>query len=468
MNPDQGRVELCFFGGAQVVTGANFLLRDSRPATTTKKPRTQIMLDCGLFQGSRVVDKRNYDPFPYQPAEVDAVFISHAHLDHIGRLPRLVREGFSGPVYSTPPTKEIAQLSLLDSLGVMEKESRHSQTPLLYSEADVTELFSHWRTLEYHEAVTIGHWQIRLLNAGHILGSAMIELTDQLSQKKIVFTGDLGNSPAPLLPDTEPLAGVDYLIMESVYGDRNHEAVATRQAKLEDAIEDTMRAGGTLMIPAFSIERTQALLYAIEQMMEQSRIPLVPVFLDSPLALGVTKLYKKYQNYLSSGAQAYGLTGDGLFQFAQLHKTPTTEESKAIAKAAARKIILAGSGMSNGGRILHHEKLYLADPRSTLLLIGYQSPGSLGRLLQEGARTVKIHGLTVPVRARIAAISGYSAHKDSDQLLEFVHQALDGLKQVFVVLGEPHSALFLVQKIRDYLGVPALNPEAGQIITLAL
>jgi metallo-beta-lactamase family protein len=445
---------ITFFGGTGTVTGANFLLE------LTGAMSQKILVDCGLFQGSRVADERNRAPFPYDPKAIDALFITHAHLDHIGRIPSLVRAGFRGVIYSTPPTKDIADLSLIDSLGVLTKESTHNQLPPLYEEADVRAALALWKTVDYHQVLTLGQTTVVAKNAGHILGSAMYEFTWE--GKKIVFTGDLGNSPVSLIREGEVLTDANYLVMESVYGDRNHETETETQNKLEEVIENTMRAGGTLMIPAFSIERTQEVLHAIQKMMVQSRIPVVPVFLDSPLAIAVTKVYKKYHAYLKSEVTGEQKTNGELFQFPQLQRCLTSDESKLIARHPERKIIIAGSGMSNGGRILHHEKRYLPDPRSTLLLVGYQVPGSLGRILQEGAKQVTIHGETVPVRAKVVTLSGYSAHRGSDDLLAFVEPTADSLKKVFVVMGEPHSSLFLVQRLRDYLALDAVSPQADE------
>lgn len=450
---------LTFAGGAGTATGANFLLDSTVPGAE------KILVDCGLFQGPKVADDQNREPFPYVPAGVDLLFITHAHLDHIGRIPKLWREGFRGRIFSTAPTKEMAALSLLDSLGVLEKEARQNGQPPFYDEKDVAGLLAKWETLEYGQNLNFGALEITARDAGHILGSAMYEFV--LDGKKLVFTGDLGNSPAPLLRNTEWIKDANYLVIESVYGDRNHEDRSRRKEKLEDIIESTMHGDGTLIIPAFSIERTQEMLYEIEQMMEQSRIPLVPVYIDSPLAIKITKIYKKYaKTFLKDEVTPAILGVGGIFAFPQLKQTLTTEESRAIAAETGRKIIIAGSGMSNGGRVIHHEKRYLSDPKNALLLVGYQAAGSLGRQLQEGARQVTILGERIPVRARILTISGYSAHKDSTNLLEFVRHSADTLKKVFVALGEPKSSLFLAQKIRDYLALDARVPEPGERVVL--
>lgn len=468
------KIKITFCGGTEGVTGANFLLESE----TDGKP-FRMLVDCGLFQGTNKEEQMNLDPFPYDPKTIDAVFITHAHMDHIGRLPILVKQGYTGPVYSTPPTQDISVVSFQDAIGLMERDSHdkndkgdghnnknHPEKPPLYSQKEVTILMNQWKTFGYHEPIKFGEFSVVFRDSGHILGSAMVEFT--YGSKKIVFTGDLGNSPAPLLKDTEAVTDADYLIMESVYGDRNHEGKEERRDKLEDVIEETMRKGGVLLIPAFSIERTQELLYEIENMMENSRIPIVPVFLDSPMAIKVTEIYKKYSDYLNKETNSVIKGGDGIFHFAQFKETMSTDESKAIDMSNTRKIIMAGSGMSNGGRIIHHERKYLPDAKNTILMAGYQSVGSLGRLIQDGTRVIKILGEDIPVNAKVTSISGYSAHKDSDGLFEFVHQTADRVKKVFVVMGEPRSSLFLVQRLRDYLGIDAVVPKYQETVTIEL
>jgi metallo-beta-lactamase family protein len=449
------KITLTCFGGVGSPTGSNFMLEDA-------EKKTVLLVDCGFLQGKKVAEDENREPFLYDPKIASALFITHAHIDHIGRIPKLVRGGFRGTIYSTPPTKDIAELMLIDSLGVLTKEATNDQKEPIYTEQDVLQALSLWQTTNYHQPIAVGDFSVVFRDAGHILGSSMIEFT--VNGKKILFTGDLGNSPAPILKDTEKISDIDYLVMESVYGDRNHEDRGVRKNLLEDAVEDTVRRGGTLMIPAFSLERTQELLYELNDLIEHGRIPPVPVFIDSPLAIKVTTVYKKYQEYFNATTQAIIKTGDDIFKFPNLKFTMSTDESKAIREAPPPKIILAGSGMSNGGRIIHHEKAYLPDPKSTLLIIGYQVPGSLGRALQDGQKEVRILGETVPVRAEVRSIHGYSAHKDSDHLLEFVAHTTDHVKKVFVVLGEPKSSSFLTQRIRDYLGVSAIMPVLNEKI----
>ena len=455
------KVKIHFFGGAGDVTGSNFLIE-----TTRLEKNVRILIDCGLYQGRQIGEDRNREAFPYEPASIDYLFVTHSHIDHVGRIPKLVRDGFRGKIISTPPTMDLAEAMLTDSMGVLAKESKYDHKPPIYEAVDVERSMSLWESIPYGKTYNIGPIGVVLRDSGHVLGSAMIEF--HYNGKKIVFTGDLGNTPTPLLRNTEVLTDTNYLIMESVYGDRTHEHTKERRERLENVIEDTFRKRGTLMIPAFSLERTQEILYEIERMMEQDRIPLVPVYIDSPLAIKVFDVYKKYESYFNKDVLYLMNKGNEIFNFPQLHFTNATEESKAIDQSPLPKIIIAGSGMSNGGRILHHEKRFLPDARNTLLLIGYQAAGTLGRRLQDGDRRVTIHGQSVEVRATIATIGGYSAHKDSPALLEFVAATLESLEHVYTVMGEPKSAMFLAQRIRDYLGVMATAPSAGDVVEIEL
>lgn len=423
----------------------------------------KILVDCGLFQGTTEQEKQNDKGFPYDAKEIKALFVTHGHLDHIGRIPYLVKAGFRGPIYSTAPTKEIAALSFEDSFGLMLKDLREGES-LPYEETDIKQALSQWQVFDYHQPITVGPLTAVLRDAGHILGSAMVEFN--FANRRIVFTGDLGNPPTPLLKDTEKVTNADYMVIESVYGDRDHEGVENRRHKLEDVIENTMRRGGTLVIPAFSIERTQEILFEIENMIENSRIPIVPVFIDSPLAIKIIEVYKKYANFLNSDVAKLIESGDPILHFPQLQMTMSTDQSKAIHKSNPRKIIIAGSGMSTGGRVIHHEKEFLPDSKSTILLVGYQAVGSLGRVLQEGAKVVTILGEKVPVNAKIEMIGGYSAHRDGTGLLEFVNDTSDTLHQLFVAMGEPKSSMTLAQRVRDYMGIHATVPKPGERIEL--
>jgi metallo-beta-lactamase family protein len=327
-----------------------------------------------------------------------------------------------------------------------------------------------WKTIPYHQEFKINDdISVYLKDAGHILGSSMIEVSvkgsnDQGSMIKVLFTGDLGNSPAPLLRDTEPVGDVDYLVMESVYGDRNHEPRETRLPQFEKVIKDTLARGGTLVIPAFSVDRSQVLLYELNNLVRDKRIPSVPVYFDSPLAEKVTAIYKESKDLFNDTAKAQIASGDDIFSFPHLTFVETQGESRGIEQFKGAKIILAGSGMSVGGRVISHEAHFLPDPKSTILLVGYQAAGSLGRELADGAKKVRIHGEQVKVNAKIETLYGYSAHKDGDHLVEFVATAggdsnKPRLKQVFVVMGEPGASMHLAQRINDELNVKAIVPE---------
>lgn len=448
------KLKVTFAGGTGSVTGANFLV---------EAEGIKFLVDCGLSQGTKMADEQNWEPFVYDPATIDYLFITHGHIDHIGRIPKLIHDGFKGTIYSTIPTKDITKLMLDDTANILS----HSENELLskiYSPVILEKVFSSWKVIDYHQDLAIGPFIFRYRDAGHILGSGMLEII--YNNKKIIFTGDLGNSPSPLLNDTESLKNVDYMVMESVYGDRNHSNRNERRIKLEATIEDNFRRKGTLIIPTFSLERSQELLFEIDQLVEHDRVPQMPIFFDSPLGIRLTKIYGGFTRYFNDFARKQIGDGDDIFNFPGLKSTLLTEESKDIIHAPNPKIVIAGSGMSNGGRVLHHEAHYLPDPNNTLLLTGYQSQGTMGRAIQEGAKEVHINGQSISVRANVVFIDGYSGHKDSDHLVEFVEQVQDTVKKVFVVMGEPASALFLTQRLRDTLGIMAFAPQANDVVEL--
>jgi len=452
------KLKLTFYGGVQTVTGANFMLENQ-----DKK----ILIDCGLYQGSKFCEDKSCLDFKYNPQEVDVLLITHAHADHIGRIPKLVKEGFTGPIYSTHETKEIAEIMLDDALGFVLEEAKEEKREPIYTKEDINHTLLFWKTINYHESFSLEDGFSALFkDAGHILGSAIIEIT--FLNTKIAFTGDLGNTPAPFIKDTEAITDAKYLVMESVYGDRNHEDVLLRKEMFKKVVEETIKKGGTLLIPAFSVSRTQVILFELNDLIENKKIPSVPVFLDSPLAIKVTEIYKKRQQNFKKEIKDLISSGDNIFDFPGLKITESSEESRGINSISGPKIIIAGSGMSNGGRILHHEKRYLRDSINTLLFVGYQAPGSLGRIIQDGTKKVVINNEEIFVKARLETITGYSAHKGSDELLEFVNKTgeSDKLKKVFVVMGEPKSSLFLVQRIKDYLGIDAVTPEEGESFEL--
>jgi metallo-beta-lactamase family protein len=443
--------KISFYGGVGSVTGANFLLETED---------IRILVDCGLEQGSEFAPEINAAPFEYNPSDIDVLLVTHAHADHIGRIPKLVAEGFRGDIYSTTPTKELSGVMLEDAFKVMSYEYERFGRQLLYERGDIAAALKLWKTKDYHSPFQISDISINFSNAGHILGSAIVTLVR--NNKKFVFTGDIGNVPQPLLNPPDIPKQYDYMVMESVYGDRLHEQVEERTALLAQVIQSTVEKRGTLIIPAFSLERTQAMLFEINNLVEKKIILPLPVFLDSPLAIAVTQLYRQYPEYLKNTVQEQIANGDDIFDFSGLTFTHTVKDSHEIDEVKGPKIIIAGSGMSHGGRIRRHEQVYLGDPRTTVLLVGYQSVGSLGRLLHDGATKVTIDGKEVKVKAKIEKISGYSGHADRDQLLSFVAGGCEQVTRLFVTMGEERSSLFLVQRLHDYLGIQAIAPEANQ------
>ena len=452
--------KITFAGGAQMVTGSNFLIEFGGK---------KILIDCGLVQGEKYSSPINHEPFSFDVKSIDTLFVTHGHLDHAGRIPKLVHDGFHGHIVSTAPTREMAELIMLDSMGILAQEAKHENKEQLYDDKDVLNAVSLWNTiLEYEKDFVFktddGDAIIKFHDAGHILGSAMVEIF--YKGKRLVFTGDLGNSPSPLMHDTTALHDVDYLFMESVYGDRNHKDKDRRIEILKEAVTKTINQGGTVLIPAFSIERTQEMLMAFNELVESKQIPEVPVYLDSPLGINITKVYKKYESWFNENTEKIIKSGDDIFAFKGLIQTPSPEESKTINHNDNPKVIIAGSGMSNGGRILHHEAKYLPDPKSSVIIVGYQAINTLGRHLVDDEREVFVHGNPTKVNAKVYNIHGFSAHKDSEHLVEFVKSTAPTLKKVFIILGESKSAYYLAQKIHEEYDVDVAVPERGETVEI--
>lgn len=449
-------LRLSFFGGAGKVTGSNFLIEGH-------SGRGKILVDCGIEQGADIAEEHVYGPFPYDVRTIGALVVTHAHLDHVGRIPKLVRDGFRGKIYMTPPTKDLSELILRDSVEILREGASRRGLPPLYEEKDVDAAFSLVETLEYHtEKEAIPGLSVYLRNTGHILGSASVRIRDE-DGTAIAFTGDIGNSPSPLLPDWEPVQDADALVMESVYGDRTHGDQRNRIERLCDILSNAIARNGAILIPAFSMERTQLMLHELSNFFDKGDLPRIPVFLDSPLAIRMTELYEKWgPAYFKPAAKAEIKREGSIFDFPFLTKTLSREESQQIAETPNPKIIIAGAGMSHGGRISGWETRYLPDRKTTLCIVGYQAPGSPGRRLLDGAPSVQLAGSTVPVRARIEKIEGWSAHADRDGLLSFAQAALPRPEAIFTALGEPSAERYLAQRIHDYLGARAVVPEAGQ------
>lgn len=449
-------MKLTFLGGTKSVTGAMYLIE-------TKD--TKLIVDCGLYQGKRELRKLNFQDFGFDSKDLDYVLITHSHMDHVGRLPKLFKSGFRGKIYATKPAVELSHIFLQDSAHLQKEEAKEIGVEPLYDIEDVNKCMNFCKGIEYHQEIKLSN-TVKFIyrKAGHILGSAIIEIW--ADDTKLVFTGDLGNPPVPILNPYDYIKDADYVIIESAYGNRNHEPTQNRKEIIEDAIEDTIKSGGTLMIPAFAMERTQEVLYEINDLIENHRVPRIPIFMDSPLAIKATEIFKRYEHYFNKETRGIINSGDDIFNFPGLKITRTSQESKKINDTPAPKIIIAGSGMSTGGRILFHEKLYLSDPKSMLFIVGYQVKGTLGRRLLDGENFVNILGKRVEVKAKIKACGAFSAHADQRKLLDWVKHIESPVKKVFVVQGEEDAAEALVSKIKNDLRLDAMAPELGYSIEL--
>lgn len=449
-------MKLTFYGGAKEVTGANYLLESGS---------TKILIDCGMPQeGSGT---RDVSDFLYDPKTVSAVCITHGHIDHTGRLPQLAKSGFSGNIFSTPPTKEIAELLLFDSENVLRDHAEKEGTPVLYDKNDVIKALGLWETVPYGKEFTVGDFTVKLINAGHVLGSSSIVV--KAEGKTVVFSGDLGNAHMPFLKGGEYPENVDYALIESTYGDRLHDDAEKRKDMLENTIEEVSARGGVLMIPSFALERTQEMIFEMNELVEHRRVPDVPVFIDSPLAIRLTEIFKEHMSdpvYFNDAAVKLVKEGDKIFDFHGLHITLRSGDSKKIKEVAPPKVIIAGSGMSQGGRILFHEKEYLPGEKNAILFVGYQAEGTLGRAIAEGAKTVKIRDEEVAVKCEIRSISGYSAHADQAQLMKWASSTQGSIKKMFVVQGEEIAANTLAVKIRDELAINTEVPSPGETVVL--
>ncbi|MFA6474653.1 MAG: MBL fold metallo-hydrolase [Patescibacteria group bacterium] len=447
-------MKITFLGACHMVTGSQYLL---------EQDNTKLLVDCGMIQGEQFTDDKNYDKFAFDPSGVAAICVTHAHIDHCGRIPRLVREGFQGKVIATLPTLDLAALMLEDSAHVIQLDAEQAGYPPLYTAEDVLATTALFNGVKYHEPVTVGPFNIEFFDAGHVLGSAFIKIT--AGGKSIIFSGDVGNPPVPLLKPTEPLPQADYMVMESTYGQRAHEPGRERKLLLSSAIYETITMKGTLLIPAFALERTQEILYELNGLVENKEIPPVPIFIDSPLAIKATRIYPKYNDWFNQETQYLLEKGDDVFKFNGLKFTTTSEESRAILHVKAPKVILAGSGMMQGGRVRFHAKNYLPDANNQLLIVGYQVKGSLGRQLLDKAREVTIDGDRVPVHAKVRAIGAYSAHADQPKLVNWVHTMPNKPQHIWLTHGEPENAEILAGVLRRR-GQTVSLPEIGQSVEL--
>ncbi|HWI62226.1 MAG TPA: MBL fold metallo-hydrolase [Symbiobacteriaceae bacterium] len=462
-------MRLTFLGAAGMVTGSCYLLEAGG---------LRLMVDCGMFQGKE--EDLNREPFGVHPGTLDGVILTHAHIDHSGRLPLLRKQGFHGPIYAHQATADLAEIMLLDSAHIQEMEAERDNRKNrradkgviepLYTQIDAKAVAAQFYTIPYGEPFNVGdNLQIRLLDAGHILGSAIVEIyeTDKSGHStKLVFSGDLGQPDRPILQDPAIVEDADYLLLESTYGNRVHEPKQSTREKLADIIRTTIEGGGNVVIPAFAVGRTQELLYALNELVEQKQLPKnLKVVLDSPLAIAATEVTEKHHEIFDETAKVLMRRGDQPFKFPGLVLSRTAEDSKALNESKEPKVIIAASGMCEAGRIVHHLKHNLWRQDSTVLFVGYQAEGTLGRRILDGASPVRIHGEEIAVRARIESLAGLSAHADQEQLLAWVAGLQRLPLQTILIHGEAEGREELARRLMTR-GHRVMLPVMGQVMSL--
>jgi metallo-beta-lactamase family protein len=451
--------EITFNGAAGTVTG-------SRHLVTSGDER--VLVDCGMFQGLKELRQKNWEPFPFDPVTLPFVVLTHSHIDHSGMLPRLVRDGFKGAVICTPPTAELARLLLMDAAHLQEEDAaflnrkgltKHAPALPLFDSGDAGKAIERMTTRPY------GAWtdlpermSFRFHNAGHLLGSATVEMKVEEggSVTRILFSGDLGRYDVPLNPDPDPPPEADYIVLESTYGNRPH-ATESLYDQFERVVKETTARGGIVVVPAFAVGRAQQVTYVLNVLMEQGRLPTLPIHVDSPMAVDATKIYREH----SAETEARGeLKAGNLI----LHRT--VGESKALNAFRGPGILISSSGMLTGGRILHHLKRLLPDPRHTLVLVGYQAAGTRGRALLERKQTIRIHGEDVPVRARVEELCGFSGHADPNEIMRWLGKCPRPPRGIFLTHGEPEAAAALAQRIARDTGWTTHVAKLGETVRL--
>ncbi|MFC1953705.1 MBL fold metallo-hydrolase RNA specificity domain-containing protein [Chloroflexota bacterium] len=461
--------KISFLGAARNVTGSCYLVETDN---------ARVLVDCGLYQ-ERKLQERNWLPFPFKPETIDAVFLTHAHLDHSGLLPKLVRDGFKGRIYCTQATSEIAQIILLDSAHIHEEDAAykakrhkregrsglHPDIPL-YTTENAEAVESHFTATEYGSCVSVNDSiEGCFYEAGHVLGSATVSLiiTKNGQKRNILFSGDIGEPDRPIINDPAIFHEADYVVVESTYGNRTHDEHLNLdiQTQLGDFINEAVKTGGNIITPSFALERSQEMLYHLNELFINNKIPPVPVFLDSPMAIRITEVFKRHAELFDREMMQRMNQGKSPFTFDNLMMTQSTDESKAIKFTKGSAIIVAGSGMITGGRIKHHLVNNITGPENTILFIGYQAEGTPGRLLLDGSREIRLLGETYPVRARIKKIDGFSAHADRDGLLAWLSDIRHSPRHIFVTHGEEKAAISLADTISKETGWSVSVPEYG-------
>lgn len=452
-------MKIQFLGAADAVTG-------SRHLVTMGDQR--ILLDCGLFQGYKVLRERNWAPLGVPPHEIDAVVLSHAHLDHSGWLPGLVRAGFRGPIYTSPATQAVAEVLLLDSAHLQEEDarranrhgySRHEKALPLYTRGDARKAIAKMVPLAPGRARMVGDVQLRLSPVGHLLGACAVHL--ERGSESLAFSGDVGRQDDLLMPPPQPLRPADVLLVESTYGNRRHPPGNDAPQRLAQTIRDAVQRGGSVLLPAFAVGRAQALLLVLQRLRQAGEIPAhLPIFLDSPMAIEATALYRQFRRLLRVPQREMAQLCDGV------HLVATAAQSRRLAALRTPRIIISASGMATGGRVLTHLAAMAPDDRHHIVFAGFQVGGSRGARLLAGEREVKIHGQYVAVRANVSALDGFSGHADADELMAWMQATPRAPRQTFVVHGEPDAADSLRLRIQNQLGWPVRVPQHGETVTL--
>ncbi len=466
------QIKLRFLGAAQNVTGSRHLLEANG---------TRVLVDCGLYQ-ERQLRGRNWEPFPVKPASLDAVLLTHAHLDHCGLLPKLVREGFRGKIYCTEATAEITRIILLDSAKLQEEDAEHKrrrheregrkgpypEVPL-YTIEDAEASFPHFSPVKYKQPISVGDGvEATFCDAGHVLGSSMIRVDAQKDgqNRTVLFSGDIGRPDRPIVRDPDIPQEVDYVVVESTYGDRVHAATGDVRQQMAEVINSTREQGGNIVVPSFALERSQEILFYLSELLEEGAIEQLPVFLDSPMAIKITKIFKQhpelYDRELTEAVQNHQRP----FNFPGLSISCTTAESKAINKIDHSIMVIAGSGMCTGGRVKHHLVNNISEPQNTIMFVGYQAVGTLGRGIVDGVNPIRIFGEKRHVRARIVQVHGFSAHADRNELLGWLKKIKQRPTGIFVVHGEEDSALAFGDYLKENGDWQVTVPEYGQEVVL--
>ncbi|MFW6388444.1 MAG: MBL fold metallo-hydrolase RNA specificity domain-containing protein [Desulfohalobiaceae bacterium] len=457
-------------GAAQSVTGSNFLLQTTRGK--------KYLVDCGLFQGKKQLESRNWGEWGFDPAEIEALFLTHAHIDHSGRIPKLVKDGFSGRIITSPPTAELCGIMLQDSAHIQEMEAewqsrkkrRQGQSPVqpLYTMQDALQSLDFFEPHPRDQILELedGLWA-RMRNAGHILGSSILELWHRTDQEelKVVFSGDLGQKNQLIVQDPQQIFDTDYLFLESTYGNRNHRGLEESKQELLQAIQYSYQRGGKVLIPAFAVERTQEILYVLGEYHRQGLLPDIPIYLDSPLAIKATEIFRNNKKYYDQEAMAIVNQGLDPFDMPNLKPTPSTAESMAINQQNEPAIIIAGNGMCTAGRIKHHLKHNVWREETSIVIVGFQAAGSNGRKLVEGAKKLRLFEENFSVQARIYTIGGFSAHADQKDLIAWVAN-FQSSPRVFLVHGEPDASKGLAQALEKSLGLKVQIPAWHQSLIL--